>query len=150
VRVAFVVMIVGAVAAGACTDVREFRGAWSGPRVGDLPLLDIGVAPTATATLQITSIDTTGLAGLLTVPGITSAAPVQSLASAEADALATLSFSGSPLRVFLAFAPTIDGNGDALAVIALYTPARVEVRIMRGGTVPLYAIFTLSSGDSGT
>jgi hypothetical protein len=137
VRVAFAVMIVGAVAAGACTDVREFRGVWSGPRVGDLPLLDIGVAPTATATLQITS-------------GITSAAPVQSLASAEADALATLSFSGSPLRVYLAFAPTIDGNGDALAVIALYTPARVEVRIMRGGTVPLYAIFTLSSGDSGT
>lgn len=139
--------VLGAIAAGACTDVREFRGAWSGPRVGDLPLLDIGVAPTATATLQVTSIDTSGLTGVLTVPGITSAAPVQSLSSAEADALASLTFSGSPLRVFLAFVPTIDGNGDVLAVVALYTPARIEVRIMRGGTVPLYAIFTLASEE---
>jgi hypothetical protein len=140
-------MLVALVAVAACTDVRDFRGAWSGPRVGELPLLDIGVAPTATATLEITSIDTTGLAGLLTVPGIASAAPIQSSPSAEADALATLTFSGSPLRVFLAFVPTVDGNGDAVAVIALYTPARVEVRLMRGGGAPLYAIFSLASGD---
>jgi hypothetical protein len=131
----------------ACTDVREFRGSWSGPRVGDVPLLDIGVEPTATATLAITSIDTHSLAGTLTIPGVTSAAAVQSLPSAEADALSTLTFSGAPVRVFIAFVPTVDGNGDATTLIALYQPARVELRVMRGGPVPLYAIFALASGD---
>jgi hypothetical protein len=133
--------------AAACTDVRDFRRSWSGPRVGDLPLLDIGVLPTATATLEITSIDTHGLTGTLTIPGVAIAASVQSLPSAEADALATLTFSGGPVRVFLAFVPTVDGYGDATAFIALYEPARIEVRVMRGGVAPLYAIFALTSGD---
>ena len=141
------VAVAALAAASACSDVRDFRRSWSGPRVGALPLLDLGVAPTATATLEVTSIDTHGLAGTLTVSGVTSAAPVQSLPSAEADALSTLTFAGSPFRVYLAFVPTVDGNGDALAFIALYEPARVEIRIMRGGLVPLYAIFTLASGD---
>jgi hypothetical protein len=141
------VVAVAATLLAACTDIRGFRGSWSGPRVGDLPLLDIGVPPSATATLAITSIDTNGLTGTLTIFGVTSAAPVQSLASAEADALATLTFSGSPLRVFLAFVPTVDGNGDAVALIALYQTPRVEIRVMRGGPVPLYAIFALTLGD---
>jgi hypothetical protein len=41
--------------------------------------------------------------------------------------------------------PVPDGGGDALALIALYDDRRVEVRVLRGGTTPLYAIFALSS-----
>jgi hypothetical protein len=58
--------------------------------------------------------------------------------------LAGMSFSGSPLRVYLAFFAIPDGGGEALAVIALYDDQRVEVRLLRGGTTPLYAIFALT------
>jgi hypothetical protein len=75
-------------------------------------------------------------------------APFSSLAGAEADALAGMTFSGSPLRVYLAFAPIPDDAGDALAVIALYEDRRVEVRLLRGGSAPLYAIFALTETES--
>ena len=53
-------------------------------------------------------------------------------------------FDGAPLRVYLSFVATTDGGGDALAVIALYDDDRVEVRLIRGGTQPVYAIFDLT------
>ena len=36
-----------------------------------------------------------------------------------------------------------DGSGDALAMIALYDDQRIEVRLIRGGAQPVYAIFDL-------
>jgi hypothetical protein len=49
--------------------------------------------------------------------------------------------------VYLAFVGMADGRGDALALIALYDHHRVEVRILRGGSGPLYAIFALSDDE---
>ena len=134
---AIVIALVG------CNDVRDFAGFWSGPRVGDSPAIRVGVANDAQATLQILKADRNGLQGRLTVEGLAQDQPIASIPGAEADVLGSMSFAGSPLRVYMVFLPTIDGNGDALAMIALYEDRRVEVRVLRGGTAQVYAIFAL-------
>lgn len=126
-----------------CTDVRDHAGPWSGVRVGDAPELRVGVASDATIDLEIASIDKHGLTATLTVSGVIDGAALASVPGAEADVLAGLTFAGSPLRVYLAFAATGDGGGDALVVIALYDDQRLEVRLLRGGTTPLYGVFAL-------
>lgn len=125
----------------ACTDVRDFRGVWRGPRVGDTPELRVGVAVNATATLTVDTIDKHGLAGHVAIDALADA-PIASITGAEADVLAGVTFDGAPLRVYLAFTPTTDGGGDALIVIALYE-GRIEARVLRGGARPIYAIFAL-------
>jgi len=137
-------LVLVALACGACNDLRDFRGTWKGPRVGEAQVVKVGVPDAAVATLTIDSLDTHGLHGQLEISGLLPAAPVESLAGAEADALADMTFSGAPLRVYLAFVPMTDGGGEALALIALYDDHRIEARILRGGGVPLYAIFALS------
>jgi hypothetical protein len=72
--------------------------------------------------------------------------PIASLPSADADVLSGMTFAGSPLHVYLAFVPIADGDGDALAIVSLYPERRVELRILRGGAKPLYAIFPLYEG----
>ena len=127
----------------ACNDVRDYAGDWAGRRVGDSAALQVGVAGDAAAVLPIEPIDKHGLRGRLTVDGVTEDAAIASVEGAEADVLAGVTFAGSPLRVYLAFAPATDGGGDALAVIALYDDDRIEVRLLRGGPAPLYAIVAL-------
>jgi len=134
----------GLLALAACNDLRDFRGAWSGPRVGEAMPLRLGVADDAEALLVIESLDRHGLRGHLTVDRLTDG-DVESLAGAEADVLAGMTFAGSPLRVYLAFVPVSDGGGDLLAVIALYADDRVEVRLLRGGAQPVYAVFDLTA-----
>ena len=128
----------------ACNDVREFQGTWTGPRVGDAAVLHVGVAMNSTATLEIDGIDTHGVRGKLSITGLVDSGAFVSVEGAEADVLSAISFSGSPTRVYLAFVPIPDGAGEALAVIALYDDRRVEVRVLRGGATPIYAIFTLA------
>jgi hypothetical protein len=129
----------------ACNDVRDFAGEWSGERTGASPLLHVGEG--ASATLTIDTIDKHGLRGHLLVAGPAGApvidADFQSLEAAEADALATMTFSGAPLRVYLAFVAT--PNGDALAIIALYDSHRIELRLLKGEPTSLYAIFALTA-----
>jgi hypothetical protein len=132
-----------ATALSACNDLRDFRGPWQGPRVGDAAALKVGVAEGARATLDIGLIDVHGLAGTLTVDGLVTAAPLEPVAGAQADVLAGMSFNGSPLRVYLGFVPVDDGAGEAIAVVSLYDDDRVEVRLLRGGTAKIYAIFAL-------
>src|SRR5262249_13882214 len=96
----------------------------------------------STATLEIDAIDTHGVAGRLTVDGLVAGAAISSVAGAEADVLAGMSFTGSPLRVYLSFIAL--PGGEALAVISLYDDHRIEVRVMRGGASPVYAIYSLA------
>ena len=130
----------------ACTDVREFRGTWHGARVGADPVLRVGLASDANATLSIDQIDAHGFKGTLTVDGLVQNTFVESVPSAEADVLAGITWSGSPLRVYMGFFAVPDGRGDALAMVALYDDRRVELRVLRGGAMPLYGIFALSEG----
>ena len=130
----------------ACTDVHDFRGSWSGPRAGDSAVVRAGGLQTSTATLTIDTIDAHGLSGTIAVVGMIPATTYTSLAGAEADVLSGMTFTGSPLRVYLAFVDTSDGGGAALAVIALYSNRRIELRVLRGNPLPLYGIFTLAEG----
>ncbi len=132
-----------ALALAACNDLRDFRGGWEGPRVGDTPALRVGIDGAARAQLAIASLDPHGLTGSLSIDGLVTTAALAPLAGAEADALAGLTFDGGPLRTYLAFVPTTDGGGDVLAVVALYDDERIEVRLLRGGGQPVYAIFDL-------
>lgn len=127
----------------ACSDVRDFRGRWQGARVGDADVVRVGGPSDATATLDIDAIDKHGLSGHLAVDQIVADINFASLPGAEADVLAGMTFAGSPLRVYLAFIDTSDGGGSALAVIALYSDHRIELRLVRGNPQPLYGIFAL-------
>jgi hypothetical protein len=129
-------------ALAACNDVRDFEGTWHGARVGDDPVLHRGLPTTVYCDLEIDGIDTHGMRGLLTIGGLVDHVPIVSAEGAEADALASMTFAGSPLRVYIAFA---DAPGGALTVlVALYDSRRVEVRVMRGGATPVYGIFALA------
>lgn len=97
----------------------------------------------ATASLVVDSIDTHAFRGHLAITNLIDA-DLQSIAGAEADVLSGLTFSGSPQRVYLSFVATTDGGGEAMAVIALYDENRIEIRVLRGGSQPLYGIFTLA------
>jgi|SRR5688572_27772969 len=135
-------LALGAVAAG-CNDLRDFRGAWTGARVGEAAILRVGIPDAAQATLDITAVDLHGLTATLSVTGLVTAAPLEPIPGAEADVLAGLTYDGSPLRVFLGFVPVDDGAGEATAVVSLYDDDRVEVRLLRGGAAKLYGIFAL-------
>ena len=132
-----------ALALAGCNDLRDFRGAWAGARVGDAAPLRVGIPDTATAALDITALDLHGMTGTLSVTGLVTAAPIEPIPGAEADVLAGLTYDGSPLRVYLGFVPVDDGAGDATAVVSLYDDDRVEVRLLRGGAATLYGIFAL-------
>lgn len=135
------------VLAAGCNDLRDFRGTWDGTRVGEAAPLRVGAGERATLTIE--SIDAHGLAGRIAIDGLAPDVAFTSLAGAEADALATMSFSGNPLRVYLAFVAVPDGGGDAFAMIALYDDRRIEVRVLRGGSAPIYAIFAMTEDPGG-
>ncbi len=132
----------------ACNDVRGFEGTWNGPRVGSAAPLDVGVQTAATATLAIDEVDKHGITGRLSIDGLVTDAAYTSIAGAEADVLSGITFDGSPARVYLVFFAIPDGGGEALAVIALYDDKRVEVRVLRGGAQPVYAIFSLAQDET--
>lgn len=126
----------------ACNDLRDFRGSWSGGRVGDAPVLRVG--PGDACTLAIDGIDAHGLVARIAIENLLPEAQFTSLEGAEADVLGNLTFAGNPLRVYLGFVPVPDLGGEALVVIALYDDRRIQVRILRGGIQPIYAIYALS------
>ena len=128
----------------ACNDLRDFRGDWVGARVGEGSALNLNVPQSGSALLSIDRIDARGLSARLTIDGLLPETPITSLPGAEADVLAGITFSGAPLRVYLAFAPVPDNGGEALVVMALYDDRRVDVRLLRGGSVPLYGIFAMT------
>lgn len=127
-----------------CTDVRDFRGTWTGPRIGEDAVVRVGFADAVSATLIVEEVDLGAFSGRLTTSDDAFRdATIQPIPGAEADALADIDFAGSPARVFLAFVAASDGGGDALAIVALYDDERIELRLLRGGGQPMYGIFAL-------
>ena len=129
-------------ALAACNDLRDFQGEWSGSRVGESPVLRVGIADAAQCSLTIDAVDKHGLRGHLTVDSLVTDAEIVSAEGAEADALASMTFAGSPMRVYLAFADAPDGPLTVL--VALFQNQRIEVRVLRGGSAPVYGIFALN------
>lgn len=128
-----------------CNDLRDFQGDWKGARVGDAPVLRAGLADDAQCELAIDGIDRHGLRGRLTIDSLVTDVPIVSLEGAEADALASMTFAGSPMRVYLAFADAPDG--PLTVFVALYDSRRVEVRVLRGGAAPIYGVFALGESQ---
>lgn len=139
------VLLAASLASG-CLDVRDFEGPWSGSRVGDNQLLREGFAEQASAQLTVEDISLRSLSATLTIDGLFDNAPVVPIPGAEADVLTSMSFDGSPARVFMAFVDTVDGGGQAMVMVALFDDPRLVVRILRGGSMPLYGIFSLTRG----
>lgn len=137
--------------AAGCNDLRDFAGPWHGTRVGSDPALAVGISQSASAELEIQDIDAHGLRAHLSVDNggapLITGVEIVSVPGAEADALSTMTFGGSPLRVYLAFAPVDDSAGDALAMIGLYDSHRIDLRLLRGGAAPIYAIFSMSQHE---
>ncbi len=127
-----------------CNDLRDFRGEWHGKRVGAAAVVKVGMPETVEAKLAIDDLDTHGLHGTIAVDGVVAPTELAGIPGAEADKLANLTFSGGPIRVYLAFAALADGGGDAMVIVALYDDDRIELRVLRGGTKPLYGIFEMS------
>ena len=136
------VVVVVSLAITACSDLRDFRGTWAGPRVGEAAVVRVG--PGQGAQLVIDELDLQGLRGRLTIGGLVSGATIETVQGAEADVLVGMTFTGAPLRVYLAFVAIPDSGGDALALIALYDDRRIEIRVLRAGTSPLYGIYALT------
>jgi hypothetical protein len=124
-----------------CNDIRDFSGRWQGGRIGDAPALRVGAGDAVT--LDIDAIDNHGIRARIAVDGLFAETSVTSLPGAEADALASMTFPGNPFRVYLAFTDVGDGMGDAFVFIALFDDERVDVRVLRAGPAPVYAIFAL-------
>jgi len=135
--------VLALIAFAGCNDLRDYRGDWTGPRVGTDPSVKVGVTDDARARLSIDALDPHGIHATLSVDGLLTGADVTSLAGAEADALAGVTFAGSPLRVYFAFVDVPDGGGQAMVIVALFPEQRIDVRLLRGGTAPIYAIFAL-------
>ena len=108
-------------------------------------MLRVGVTATAQASLVVESVDSHGLRAQLAIDGVLEPTELTSLPGAEADALADLTFAGSPLKVFLAFVPMADGGGDAMVVVGMFDDRRIDLRIMRQGASPIYAIFAFAA-----
>lgn len=134
-------------AASGCLDLRDFNGLWTGARVGTAPALRVGFGDSVTATLAIERVTLNGLtARLTTSDDVFADAVIQPIPGAEADVLAGVTFDGAPSRVYLSFVTTADGGGPALVVVAMYDDSRIEMRVLRGGSAPLYGIFALKRG----
>lgn len=129
-------------ALAACNDLRDFQGQWTGSRIGESPVLRVGIADAAECSLTIDAVDKHGLRGHLTVDSLVTDAEIVSAEGAEADALSSMTFAGSPMRVYVAFADAPDGALTVL--VALFQNRRIEVRVLRGGAAPVYGIFALN------
>lgn len=142
-------MLLGSlVALAGCQDLRDFTGTWSGPRVGGDHVRQ-GFGAETSATLAVNGIDLDRIDALLsTNDNRFDLAAIVPVPGAEADVLTTMTFDGSPLRVFIAFAETSDAGGDTTVFVSLYSDDRIELRLLRGGDDPLYGIFALThTGD---
>jgi hypothetical protein len=135
---------IACIALAACNDLRDYRGEWHGKRVGDADVVKVGIPEDLEATLSIETIDTHGLHGTLAIGKVVAETAFASIPGAEADKLANMTFNGGPIRVYLAFVPVTDGDGDAMVMVALYADDRIELRVLRGGSKPLYGIFEMN------
>ena len=138
------IVLIAGIVWGGCNDLRDFRGDWHGKRVGEAAVVKVGMPETVEARIAIDTIDTHGLQGSMAIDGVVATTALASVPGAEADRLATMTFSGGPIRVYFAFAPVADGGGDAMVMVALYDDDRIELRVLRGGPRPLYGIFEMS------
>jgi len=127
-----------------CTDVRDFAGSWSGKVVAEEAVRQ-GFSPEASVELlTLNDIDLQSMTATLTTDdGKFKGTPLVRIEKSASDALASLSFTGAPLRSYLLFAPLASelSSCPASMVISLFSDDHVELRIFRANE--LFGVFNL-------
>ncbi len=141
-RGALLVML--AVTTGACVDVRNFAGSWSGKVVSEEAVRQGFAADARVDLLQLDTVDLQSVSATATLSdGRFKATRLQRVVKFSNDALASLSFDGNPLRTYLLYASleTDPGGWPASVVVSLFGDDHVEMRVMRGND--LFGVFLL-------
>jgi len=135
---------------GGCVDLRSFAGSWSGGVVVEEPVRQGFGADTQVSPLALDNLDLrTATAVLTTSDGAFKQTHLTRVTKLANDALASLTFDGSPLRSYVFFAPLAsDPTGaPALLLISLFSDDHVELRVLRGND--LYGLFLLHRAEGG-
>jgi hypothetical protein len=129
---------------GGCVDVRNFAGDWTGRVVSEEAVRQGFAVDTSVDLLTLGSVDLQSVSATVTLSdGRFKGTRLQRVVKFSNDALASLSFDGSPLRSYLLYAPLEgDPNGwPASVVISLFGDDHVEMRVLRGND--LFGVFVV-------
>lgn len=139
-----VLLLVVVALAGACTQLDDFTGTWTGSVVHP-EAVRAGFSEHATASLSLEVLDVAEATGSLTTDatdeGRFDAAPLTRPRWLSSDALSTLAFDGADFANYLFFARPARGD-PALVVVSLDPEDRIELRILRGED--LFGVFELT------
>ena len=136
-------LVVLAVTTGACVDVRNFAGSWTGKVVSEEAVRQ-GFAADARLDLTLDSVGLQSVSATATLSdGRFKATRLQRVVKFSNDALASLSFDGNPLRSYLLYSPleTDPGGWPANVVVSLFGDDHIEMRVLRGND--LFGVFLL-------
>jgi len=131
-------------ALGGCVDVRNFEGTWSGPIVSEEAVRQGFGLDATVELLTLTHVDLQAVTATLTLnDGKFKETRLTRVLKFSNDALASLTFDGSPLRSYFLFAPleTDTAGPPAMVVLSLFGDEHIEVRVFR--TNDLFGVFYL-------
>jgi hypothetical protein len=141
-------LVVLAVTTGACVDVRNFAGSWSGRVISEEAVRQGFAADARVDLLTLESVDLQSVSATVTLSdGRFKATRLQRVVKFSNDALASLSFEGNPLRSYLLYSPleTDPGGWPANVVVSLFGDDHVEMRMVRGND--LFGVFLLHRAE---
>jgi hypothetical protein len=134
------IVLLAALGAGGCEDLRQFAGSWAGEISRD-PQLQHGFAAGVVLSARIANASRSGIDMNLTLPGDTAALRFEPIRHAAADVLADVHLTGEPLRTFFGFVSPAN-QAPYLTIVSLYAEDRLEVRLIRGPN-DAYGVFAL-------
>lgn len=141
-------ILLGALAAPGCVDVRDFAGRWTGGVVAEPEVRQGFTEETRVDPLELDNVDLQGITATLTTSdGKFASTPLSEVRKFSSDALASMTFDGNPLRSFLLFGALEqeDPGCSALVVVSLFGDDHVELRVLRGND--LFGVFRLERSD---
>jgi hypothetical protein len=135
---AWPLLVVALLAAG-CEDIRRFEADWAGTVSAD-PAHRQGFPENAPMRVTIGAVSRRGLEATIVLPP-EAPLPFLPIAHASDDALGDLRLEGEPLRTFLGFLRPPTGE-PYLVVVSLFSEDRIDVRVIRGPD-EAYGVFAL-------
>jgi hypothetical protein len=132
-------LILVALVATGCEDIRRFEAEWAGSVSAD-PAHRQGFAEGTPMRVTISAVSRRGLEATVALPP-EAALPFLPIAHASDDALGDLRLDGEPLRTYLGFLRP-PGGEPYLAVVSLFSEDRIDVRVIRGPN-EAYGVFAL-------
>ena len=138
--------------AGACTNLKDFKGEWTGSISEDSSVRQ-GLPENTQMTLNIQYANSRKLEATLSTctqdasgtctPTDFQDTPLEPLEKAQNDTLNSLTFAGEPYAVYMMTVKPVDPDAARMLVfVSLHGKDRVEVRLLRGQEI--YGVFRLS------